>query len=212
MQLPYLFIFSLLLAAAASDALVQDFCVADLSLPAGPAGYPCKKSASVTVNDFFYHGLTTPGSTKNRVGAGFAAAFDAQFPGVNGLGISISRLDLEVGGLVPIHSHPAAAELVLVAEGTLTFGFISSYDNKVYIKTLNKWDIMVAPQGLLHFAINAGNTTVLAFASFSSQNPGIQTTPLALFKNDFPTNLVAKTTFLDVEQVKKLKALLGGTG
>ncbi|KAL0426797.1 UNVERIFIED_CONTAM: Germin-like protein subfamily 3 member 1 [Sesamum latifolium] len=71
---------------------------------------------------------------------------------------------------------------------------------------------MVAPQGLLHFVINAGNTTALAFASFSSQHPGIQTTPLALFKNDFPTDLVAKTTFLDVEQVKKLKALLGGTG
>ncbi|KAL0426800.1 UNVERIFIED_CONTAM: Germin-like protein [Sesamum latifolium] len=85
MHLPYLFIFSLL-AAATSDALVQDFCVADLSLPAGPAGYPCKKSASVTEDDFFYHGLATPGSTENILGAGVTTAFDAQFPGVNGLG------------------------------------------------------------------------------------------------------------------------------
>ncbi|KAK4432822.1 Auxin-binding protein ABP19a [Sesamum alatum] len=205
-----LFIFSLLLAAA-SEALVQDFCVADLSLPAGPAGYPCKKPASVTENDFFYHGLATPGSINKRVGAGVASALDAQFPALNGLGISILRLDLAVGGLVPLHSHPAATELVVVIEGTITLGFISSNDNKVYIKTLNKWDIFVVPQGLLHFAINAGKTPALAFASFSSQNPGIQTTPVALFKNNFPTELVAKTTFLDVEQVKKLKALLGGT-
>ncbi|KAL0345036.1 UNVERIFIED_CONTAM: Germin-like protein [Sesamum radiatum] len=84
MHLPYLFIFSLV-AAATSDALVQDFCVADLSLPAGPAGYPCKKSASVTEDDFFYHGLATPGSTKNILGAGVTTAFDSQFPGVNGL-------------------------------------------------------------------------------------------------------------------------------
>ncbi|KAL0426798.1 UNVERIFIED_CONTAM: Auxin-binding protein ABP20 [Sesamum latifolium] len=102
MQLPYLFIFSLLLLlAVATDALVQDFCVADLSLPAGPAGYPCKKSTSVTADDFFFDGFTTPGSTNNSVGAGFVAAFDTQFPGVNGLGVSIGRLDLEVGGLVP---------------------------------------------------------------------------------------------------------------
>ncbi|KAL2229146.1 UNVERIFIED_CONTAM: Auxin-binding protein ABP20 [Sesamum indicum] len=201
MHLPYLLIFSLL-AAATSDALVQDFCVADLSLPAGPAGYPCKKSSS---------GLATAGSTKNILGAGVTTAFDAQFPGVNGLGVSIARVDLAVGGVVPLHSHPAASELVLVIEGTLTLGFISSFENKVYVKTVNKGGIMVLPQGLLHFGINSGNTTALAFASFSSQNPGLQITAFSLFKNDFPTELVAKTTFLDTEQIKKLKALLGGT-
>ncbi|KAL2229147.1 auxin-binding protein ABP19a-like [Sesamum indicum] len=209
MRLRYLFIFSLLVAA--SYALVQDFCVADLSLPAGPTGYSCKTPASVTENDFFYHGLATPGSTNNRAGAGVSWAFDSQFPGLNGLGISSLRLDLAVGGVAPLHSHPAATELVVIVEGTLTLGFISSFDDKVYIKTLNKWDVMVVPQGLLHFAINSGNTTALAFASFSSQNPGLQTTAFALFKNDFPTELVAKTTFLDAEQIKKLKALLGGT-
>ncbi|KAK4391863.1 Auxin-binding protein ABP19a [Sesamum angolense] len=156
-------------------------------------------------------GLATPGSTKNIIGAGVTPAFDAQFPGVNGLGVSIAHVDLAVGGVVPLHSHPAATELVLVIEGTLTLGFISSFENKVFVNTLNRGDIMVLPQGLLHFGINSGNTTALAFASFSSQNPDVQITAFALFKNDFPTELVAKTTFLDAEQIKKLKGLLGGT-
>ncbi|KAI3443566.1 hypothetical protein Pfo_000231 [Paulownia fortunei] len=195
MYLQYFFLFSLLLAT--SHALVQDFCVADLSLPAGPAGYPCKKAASVTADDFAYHGLAAPGNTSNIISAAVTPAFDGQFPGVNGLGVSIARLDL--------------AAVLVVIEGTICAGFISSFDNVVYLKTLYKGDIMVFPQGLLHFQINSGKTSALAFVSFGTQNPGLQITDFALFKNDFPTELVAKTTFLDVAQIKKLKGVLGGT-
>ncbi|EYU28339.1 hypothetical protein ABFS82_12G127800 [Erythranthe guttata] len=213
MSLHYLVIFSLvLLAAASSDALVQDFCIADLSHPAGPAGYPCKKSSSVTENDFFFHGLAAAGNTKNIISAAVTPAFDGQFPGVNGLGLSIARLDLAPGGVIPLHTHPAGSEILVVIQGTITAGLISSFENKVYIKTLNKGDVMVFPQGLLHFQINSGKgTPAQAFVSFSSQNPGLQITDFALFQNDFPTELVAKTTFLDVAQIKKLKGVLGGT-
>ena len=40
-------------------------------------------------------------------------------------------------------------------------GFISSA-NSVYYKTLNKGDVMVFPQGLLHFQINGGWRTATA--------------------------------------------------
>ncbi|XP_057766992.1 auxin-binding protein ABP20-like [Salvia miltiorrhiza] len=202
-------ILSLLLLAAATDALVQDFCVADLSLPATPSGYPCKKK--VTEKDFAYSGLAAPGNTTNIIGAAVGPAFDAQFPGVNGLGISIARLDLAVGGVIPMHTHPAGSEILVVIEGTICAGFISSFANTVYLKTLNKGDIMVFPQGLLHFQFNSGKGPALAYVSFGTQNPGLQITDFALFKNDLPTELIAKTTFLDVAQIKKLKAVLGGT-
>ncbi|KAH6779146.1 germin 3 [Perilla frutescens var. hirtella] len=208
MQLQYLLLlFTLLLAA--SDALVQDFCVADLSLPAGPAGYPCKKS--VTENDFVFSGLAASGNTSNIISAAVTPAFDGQFPGVNGLGISIARLDLAPGGVIPLHTHPGGSEILVVIEGTICAGFISSFGNTPYLKTLNKGDIMVFPVGLLHFQFNSGKGPALAFVSFSTQNPGLQITDFALFKNDFPTELVAKTTFLDVAQIKKLKGVLGGT-
>ena len=206
MILPIIFILSLL---SFSHASVVDFCVADYTAPNGPAGYSCKEPAKVTVNDFVYSGLGIPGDTSNIIKAAVTTAFDAQFPGVNGLGISLARLDLAVGGVVPLHIHPGASEALIVVHGTICAGFIAS-DNTVYLKTLQKGDSMVFPQGLLHFQINGGEYGALAFVSFSSANPGLQIVDYALFKSDFPTPLITATTFLDEFQVKKLKGLLGG--
>ncbi|KAL7238200.1 hypothetical protein ACSBR2_004321 [Camellia fascicularis] len=210
MYLPILFVVSLLFSY--SHGSVLDFCVADFSLPDGPAGYSCKKPAKVTVNDFVYSALGIAGNTSNLIKAAVTTAFAAQFPGVNGLGLSMARLDLAVDGVVPIHTHPGGSEILFVVEGTICAGFISSSANTVYFKTLYKGDVMVFPQGLLHFQFNSGNTPVLAIVSFSSPSPGLQITDFALFANDLPSALVEKVTFLDDAQVKKLKAVLGGTG
>ncbi|GAA0139381.1 hypothetical protein LIER_00938 [Lithospermum erythrorhizon] len=208
MVIPLFFVFTFLVAS--SQASVQDFCVADLKLPYGPAGYSCKKPSSVTENDFVFSGLGVPGNTSNIISAAVTPAFDAQFPGLNGLGLSLARLDLATGGVIPMHTHPGASEALIVIQGIICAGFIAS-DNTVYFKTLNKGDAMVFPQGLLHFQINSGKGSALAFVSFSSPNPGLQILDFALFKNDFPTELVSKTTFLDPAVVKKLKGVLGGT-
>ncbi|KAK8513736.1 hypothetical protein V6N13_002459 [Hibiscus sabdariffa] len=207
MFLPILF--ALLFLFSSSNA--ADFCVGDLYGPQGPAGYSCKKETLVTVNDFVYSGLAAAGNTSNLIKAAVTPAFSAQFPGVNGLGISLARLDLAVGGVVPMHTHPGASELLVVVEGSICAGFISSA-NKVYFKSLNKGDIMVFPQGLLHFQINAGKTPALAFVSFSNPSPGLQILDFALFGDDLPTDIIQETTFLDVVQIKKLKGVLGGTG
>lgn len=99
----------------------------------------------------------------------------------------------------------------MVLQGHILAGFVSS-SNAVYVKKLSKGDIMTFPQGLLQFQVNSGGRTAIAFVSFSSPDPGLQITDFALFANDLPSSLVEKTTFLDDAQVKKLKALLGGTG
>jgi quercetin dioxygenase-like cupin family protein len=207
---PIIFIFSLLLSSG--HAAVQDFCVADLTAPESPAGYACKKAESVTVADFVFSGLGVAGNTSNFNKAGVTSAYVSQFPGLNGLGFSFAHLDMEPGGVVPIHSHPRGSEAIYVVKGRITAGFVSSTANKVYLKTLKKGVIMVIPQGLLHFAVNAGQFPAEAFVSFSSANPGFQSLNSALFGNDLPTELVAATSFLDVPQIKKLKAFFGGTG
>ncbi|XP_021275865.1 auxin-binding protein ABP20-like [Herrania umbratica] len=206
MLLAILFIFSFLFSS--SNALVGDFCVADLKGLQSPAGYSCK--TAVTVDDFVFSGLAAAGNTSNLIKAAVTPAFVAQFPGVNGLGLSMARLDLAVDGVVPMHTHPAGSEILLVVQGSICAGFISSA-NVVYFKSLKRGDIMVFPQGLLHFQFNAGKSPAVAFVSFSSPSPGLQILDFALFANDLPSDIIVKTTFLDKAQVKKLKAVLGGT-
>ncbi|KAH6815109.1 germin 3 [Perilla frutescens var. frutescens] len=162
--------------------------------------------------DFVFTGLQTGGNTTNIINAAVSPAFDAQFPGLNGLNLSIACLDLAAGGVVPFHTHPGASELLLVMQGTIVTGFVSSFANKVYVKKLVKGDLFVFPQGLLHIQINGGGRTAVAFASFSSANPGLQITDFALFGNDLPSVLVKKTAFLYDAQIKKLKAVLGRSG
>ncbi|GMI92665.1 ARABIDOPSIS THALIANA GERMIN 3, germin 3, GERMIN-LIKE PROTEIN 3 [Hibiscus trionum] len=207
MFLPFLFTLSFLFFS--SNAL--DFCVGDLNAPQGPAGYSCKKTEEVTVNDFIFSGLRAAGNTSNLVKLAVTPASSTQFPGVNGLGISVARIDLDVGGRGLMHTRPDATEVVVVIQGTLCAGFISS-TNKVYIKTLEEGDVMAFPQGLMHFVINVGETQALAFSSYSSASPGVYFMDYAWFANDLPTNILHEITFLDPDQIKKLKALLGGTG
>jgi mannose-6-phosphate isomerase-like protein (cupin superfamily) len=206
---PIIFIFSLLLSSC--HAAVQDFCVADFTAPESPTGYACKKPATVTVDDFVFSGLGIAGNTSNLIKAAVTPAFAAQFPALNGLGISLVRLDLALDGVVPFHTHPGGSEVLIVEKGTICAGFVSSA-NTVYFQTLEKGDIMVFPQGLLHFQFNSGKIPAEAYASFSSASPGLQILDYVLFGNDLPTELVAATTFLDTAQIKKLKGVLGGTG
>ncbi|KAF8646706.1 hypothetical protein HU200_065708 [Digitaria exilis] len=202
-----------LLLLSPSLALNQDFCIADLPRGDTPAGYPCKPQAGVTADDFYYRGLNTTGPTINPFNIGIASAFVTKFPGVNGLGISAARVDFAPGGVVPLHSHPGGTELLFVVEGTLASGFISSATNQVYTKTLYKGDLMVFPQGLLHYQYNLGNdTAAVALSSYSSANPGLMILDFALFANNLPTDVVSKVTVLDELEVRKLKALFGGSG
>nr|CAD1827182.1 unnamed protein product [Ananas comosus var. bracteatus] len=217
-MLPLLLSLLSLLLLLPSSSHASDFCVADLKGVETPAGFACKKVSSVTVDDFVYTGLGVAGNTSNIIKAAVTPAFVAQFPGVNGLGISAARLDIAVGGVVPLHTHPAGSELLLVTQGSILAGFISSA-NGVYYKYLRKGDIMVFPQGQLHFQVakqlirnKRGGVTAVAFVSFSSPSPGLQITSFALFANSLPSAVVEKVTFLDDAEVKKLKGVLGGSG
>lgn len=203
-----------LLSAASINALELDFCVADLGAPQGPTGYTCKDPAKVTARDFVFSGLGVPGNTTNIMKAAVTPAFTPQFPGVNGLGLTMARLDLQArGGVIPIHTHPRASEMLILVDGEdFVAGFISQTSNVVYVTKLKKGDCMVFPRGLLHFQINYGDTQALAFVSFDNPDPGLQYVHTSLFQNNLPSDYIERVTFLDDAQVRKLKKVLGGTG
>ncbi|KAA3473000.1 germin-like protein subfamily 1 member 11 [Gossypium australe] len=126
------------------------------------------------------------------------------------LGISLARIDYAAnGGLNPPHTHPRATEILVVLEGTLYVGFVTSNpDNRLIAKVLNKGDVFVFPVGLVHFQFNPGKSKAVAIAALSSQDPGVITIANAVFGSDPSINpdVLSKAFKLDKSMVKSLQS------
>jgi hypothetical protein len=83
------------------------------------------------------------------------------------------------------------AEILTVLEGTLYVGFVTSNQadrrNKLFAKVLNKGDVFVFPQGLIHFQFNpVHDKPAVALTALSSQNPRAITIANAVFGSKPP--------------------------
>ncbi|XP_022743494.1 germin-like protein subfamily 1 member 13 isoform X1 [Durio zibethinus] len=195
--------FACSLASAFDPSPLQDFCVAINDNKDGVFvnGKFCKDPKLAVADDFFFSGLNKPGNTSNLVGSNVTTVNVDQIPGLNTLGISLVRIDFApYGGLNPPHTHPRGTEILLVVEGTLYVGFVTSNpDNRLFTKVLHPGDVFVFPIGLIHFQFNIGETKAVAFAGLSSQNPGVITIANAVFGSNPPINpdVLAKAFQLD---------------
>lgn len=168
----------------------------------------CKEAAKVTANDFFFSGLHLPGNTSNPYGVSATTVSAATVAGLNSLGMTFMRVDLAPNGFFPPHIHPRATELVVVLEGSMEIGFITSYPDYRYLsKILQTGDVFVVPVGLLHNVRNLAKANSVAMVAFNSQNPGITNFPNALFAANpaVPTDYLAKAFKLDAKTVDDLK-------
>ncbi|XP_058006521.1 germin-like protein subfamily 1 member 17 [Hevea brasiliensis] len=197
-------------AFAFDPSPLQDFCVAINDPKDGVFvnGKFCRDPMLATANDFSFSGLNIPGNTSNQVGSNVTLINVDKIPGLNTLGISIARIDFSpYGGLNPPHIHPRATEILVVLEGTLYVGFVTSNPNRLITKVLNAGDVFVFPIGLIHFQFNIGNTNAVAIAALSSQNPGVITIANAVFGSIPPINpdVLAKAFQLDKNVVNYLQ-------
>lgn len=136
-------------------------------------GLVCMDPKLVEANDFFFSELHLTGNTGNAVGSRVTPVFVAQLPGLNTLGISMVRIDYDPWGINPPHTHPRATEILTVLQGTIEVGFVTSNpENRLIRKVLNKGDVFVFPEGLVHFQRNVGKFDAVAIAALNSQNPG----------------------------------------
>nr|XP_011465699.1 PREDICTED: germin-like protein subfamily 1 member 7 [Fragaria vesca subsp. vesca] len=146
---------------------------------------------------------TDAGNTSNAVGSKVTPANVEQIAGLNTLGISLARIDYAPnGGLNPPHTHPRASEFLVVMEGTLYVGFVTSNSdngNKLFTKVLYPGDVFVFPVGLIHFQFNIGKVNAVAIAGLSSQNPGVITIANAVFGSKPPIKLDVLTKAFQVE-------------
>ncbi|KAF6993297.1 hypothetical protein CFC21_010210 [Triticum aestivum] len=204
-----------LLALSASHALasdpgqLQDFCVADKTSQVFVNGFACKDPKTAVVEDFYFSGLHMVGNTSNKQGSVVTAVNVAQIAGLNTLGVSLARVDYAPYGQNPPHLHPRATEILTVLEGSLYVGFVTSNpENKLFSKVLNKGDVFVFPQGLIHFQFNIGNNEVIAIAALSSKNPGVITIANAVFgsKQTISDDILAKAFQVDKNIVDHIQA------
>ncbi|KAF5444022.1 hypothetical protein F2P56_036529 [Juglans regia] len=192
------------LASACDPSPLQDFCVA-VKDPASALfvnGKFCKDPKLVSANDFFFSGLNVPRNTSNPLGSNITIVNVDNLAGLNTLGISLARLDFAPYGLNPPHTHPRGTEFLIVLQGTLYAGFVTSNEdgNRLFTKILYPGDVIVFPIGLIHFQLNVGKTNAIAFAGFNSQNEGRIDIANAVFGSDPKINLDVLTKAFQVDK------------
>ncbi|KAJ0543370.1 hypothetical protein HanOQP8_Chr09g0333921 [Helianthus annuus] len=149
------------------------------------------------------------GNTHNDVGSNVTSVTVAELPGLNTLGISMARIDFAPWGINPPHTHPRATEVLTVIEGRLLVGFVTSNpENRLITQVLEKGDVFVFPQGLIHFQKNVGNGNALAIAGLSSQNPGVITIANAVFGSnpDIDVDVLAKAFQVDIKVIQQIQS------
>lgn len=201
--------------ASADESPLQDFCVADLNSPISVNGYVCKDPNLVQVDDFFLSGVNVPGNTSNAIGSNVTHFFVANFPALNTLGVSMARIDYAPYGLNPPHYHPRASEILTVLEGTLAVGFVTSstYNppNHLISKVLRKGDAVVFPEALIHYQQNLGNSPAVVLATFSSQNPDVNTIANSVFGTNpaIPGYILAKAFQVSESVIADIQSQFG---
>jgi quercetin dioxygenase-like cupin family protein len=170
-------------------------------------GFPCKRPENVTADDFSSNVLATAGDTGNAAGSAVTAANVGKLPGLNTLGVSMARIDYAPWGVNPPHVHPRATEMILVLQGTLDVGFVTTV-NRLYARTVSKGQAFVFPRGLVHYQRNNGNTSAVAVSAFNSQLPGTQSVAETLFgaSPPVPTDVLARAFQIDGGLVQGIKS------
>ncbi|KAA8536835.1 hypothetical protein F0562_029313 [Nyssa sinensis] len=199
------------LVSAFDPSPLQDFCVAvnDSRIGVFVNGKFCKDPNLTTADDFYFTGLNIPRNTSNPIGSVATLITADTYHGLNTLGIAFARVDFAPNGLNPPHTHPRASEILTVLEGTLYAGFVTSNpDNRLITKVLYPGDAFVFPLGLIHFQLNIGNTSAVAFAAFSSQNPGRIDIANAVFGSTPPlsNDVLTKAFQVDEDVIRDLQS------
>ncbi|KAF5941680.1 hypothetical protein HYC85_019322 [Camellia sinensis] len=120
-----------------------------------------------------------------------------QILGLSTLGISLARIDFAPYGLNSPHTHPRATEIIVILEGTLYVGFVTSNtDNCLFTKVLYPGDVFVSHK-----------TNAVALAALSSQNLGTITVANAIFGSNprISDDVLAKAFQVDKKGVDYLQ-------
>ncbi|KAK3223203.1 hypothetical protein Dsin_010228 [Dipteronia sinensis] len=193
---------------------LQDYCVADTKSTFFINGAPCINPKFVVSSHFATSALAKRGKTSgSQFGSNVTLTNTANLPGLNTMGLTLARIDIDGNGIVPPHSHPRASEVTICLEGALLVGFVDT-SNRLFTQQLRPGESFVFPKGLIHFLFNLDSSKpALAVSGLSSQNPGDQISSLAAFtsKPSMPDDILKKAFQINGQDVSKIRKNLGGS-
>jgi quercetin dioxygenase-like cupin family protein len=212
--LPSLLTLALLLGSTKADPHpLQDYCIADTSKPFYLNGAPCIDPKLAASSHFTTAALSKPGNTKaTPYGFSVKVTNVTNLPGLNTMGLTMARVDLDPNGLVPLHSHPRASEVTICIKCSLLVGFVNT-SNYVFTQLLRPGESFVFPRGLIHFLYNMETMdSALAVSGLSSQSPGTQIAAFAAFtsKPSMPDEVLKKSFQISNQDVTRIRRNLGG--
>lgn len=181
-------------AVAASDpSLLSDFFSAN--------------ATKIDANYFTFHGIRKALS-QNPPNFTATKASLAQFPAKIGQSVSLALLQFPAGSVNPPHTHPRAAELLLLVKGRLEVGFVDT-NNTLYSSRLEMGDSFLFPKGLVHFQFNSdADNSAVAVSGFGSADAGTVAVPSAVFGSGIDDAALALSFRTDVATVRKIRAAL----
>ncbi|MFS7932890.1 putative germin, rmlC-like cupin domain superfamily, rmlC-like jelly roll [Helianthus anomalus] len=166
-------------------------------------------SSSVDASFFTYSGLRNFYNPDQKNFTVVKASMK-EFPALNGQSVSYAVLQFPPAAVNPPHTHPRAAELLVVMMGTLEVGFVDT-TNVLYNQTLQEGDMFVFPKGLVHFQYNRNhNQSAITVSAFGSANAGLLSVPKSVFTTGIDENVLAMSFKTDVPTVQKIELGLKG--
>ncbi|PUZ69618.1 hypothetical protein GQ55_2G124900 [Panicum hallii var. hallii] len=129
----------------------------------------------------------------------------AEFPALDGQSVSYALLMFPPGAVNPMHTHPRAAELLLVLDGALSVGFVDTA-GRLFTQDLAAGEMFVFPKGMVHWQFNQGSKPATGLSAFGSAAAGLVSVPVTVFGTGIADDVLAKSFKTDVATIQKLKA------
>ncbi|TYI87138.1 hypothetical protein E1A91_D04G115900v1 [Gossypium mustelinum] len=131
----------------------------------------------------------------------FMKVSEAEFPALNGQGVSYAVLQFPSGSLNPSHRHPHSAELLFLLIGSLKVGFVDAND-VLHTLTLQAGDLFIFLVGVVHYQYNYGRDLAFAISAFGSANVRTITTPVALHLAILISSSIKYSVLTEIRQIK----------
>ncbi|UJR18112.1 hypothetical protein I4U23_005012 [Adineta vaga] len=136
-------------------------------------------------------------------GGRIVVASAAVFPALIKHDIAMAVGSIEPCGLVLPHTH-RATELVYVSQGKFEAGFIQENGGRFIKNVIVAGQVVVFPEGSIHFAQNLNCEPAFFIASFNSADPGVQITADNAIKG-LPVDIVAASLGISIKAAKDLR-------